>query len=103
MALVDAATIISGRRYAWQCASQPDLWRTFASALKPKALFAGFMVSYGWGAGTADKFPDLVPGLRVEWLPTVSVRGLPREDTLESVDALAEQIVEKHRAKGLIK
>lgn len=104
MALVDAATIIFGTPVMLGNA-HPNLiyGALLASALKPKALFAGFMVSYGWGAGTADKFPDLVPGLRVEWLPTVSVRGLPREDTLESVDALAEQIVEKHRAKGLIK
>jgi flavorubredoxin len=72
-----------------------------AALLKPKAKFAAFLVSYGWGAGAVERLPGLIEGLKVEALPPVVARGMPRQAEMDAVDALAELIATKHREMGL--
>jgi flavorubredoxin len=99
--LVDAATIILGTPIMLGGA-HPIMGFTarLAGALKPKAMYAAFLVSYGWGAGAVDRLPDLITGLKVEPLPNVVVRGAPRLADLEAVDKLAETIADKHKEQG---
>ena len=100
--LVDAATIILGTPIMHGNA-HPIMGYTarLAATLKPKALFAAFLVSYGWGVGAVDRLPELITGLKVEVLNNVVVRGLPRPADLEAVDKLADMIEAKHKALGL--
>jgi flavorubredoxin len=100
--LVDAATIILGVPIMHGNA-HPVMGYTarLAALLKPKALFAAFLVSYGWGVGAVDRLPELITGLKVEALANVVVRGLPREADLEAVDKLADLIESKHKGLGL--
>ena len=100
--LVDAATIILGTPIMHGNA-HPVMGNTarLAATLKPKALFAAFLVSYGWGVGAVDRLPELITGLKVEALPNVVVRGLPRLADVEAVDKLAELIKSKHKALEL--
>jgi flavorubredoxin len=102
ISLVDAATIILGVPIMLGGA-HPILANTarLAGLLKPKALFAAFLVSYGWGIGAVDRLPELITGLKVETLPNVVVRGLPRPSDLEAVDKLADVIESKHKELGL--
>jgi len=98
MALVDAATIVVGTPIMLG-GPHPLVGYaiSLAALLKPKAKFAAFLVSYGWGAGAVKRLPGLIEGLKVEALPAVVARGLPRQAELDAVDALAEQIAAKHR------
>ncbi len=103
MALVDAATVVVGTPIVLGGAHPLVSYAlNLASLLKPKARFAAFLVSYGWGAGAVERLPGLIDGLKVEALPGVVVRGMPRQAEMEAVDALAEQIAAKHRELGLI-
>lgn len=102
MALVDAATIVVGTPIMLGNAHPLVGYACgLASLLKPKALFAAFLVSYGWGEGAVTRLPALIEGLKVEVLPGVTVRGMPREEHLKEVDTLADLITRKHKEKGL--
>lgn len=102
MALVDAATLLVGTPIMLG-GPHPLVGYALnlAELLKPKARFAAFLVSYGWGAGAVERLPRLIEGLKVEALPGVVARGMPRQTELEAVDKLADQIAEKHKAAGL--
>jgi flavorubredoxin len=102
MALVDAATVVVGTPILLG-GPHPLVGYALnlAALLKPKAKFAAFLVSYGWGAGAVERLPGLIDGLKVEALPGVVARGMPRLAELEAVERLADQIAEKHKALGL--
>jgi flavorubredoxin len=102
MALVDAATVVVGTPIMLG-GPHPLVGYAInlAALLKPKAKFAAFLVSYGWGAGAVERLPGLIEGLKVEALPPVAARGMPRQAEMEAVDALAELIATKHRELGL--
>jgi flavorubredoxin len=102
MALVDAATIVVGTPIMLG-GPHPLVGYALnlANLLKPKAKFAAFLVSYGWGAGAVERLPGLIEGLRVEALPGVVARGMPRQAEMEAVDALADRIAAKHKELGL--
>jgi flavorubredoxin len=98
--LVDAATIILGTPIMHGSAHPVMAYTArLAATLKPKAMYAAFLVSYGWGV--VDRLPELITGLKVEPLPNVVVRGLPRATDLEAVDKLADLIASKHKEQGL--
>ena len=102
MSLVDAATIVVGTPILL---GNPHPLVGYAvnlaNVLKPKVMYAAFLVSYGWGIGAIDRLPEMVSGLRAELLENVVVRGLPRAADLEAVDKLADAIAAKHKEKGL--
>lgn len=102
MALVDAGTILVGTPIMLG-GPHPLVGYalSLAELLKPKAKFAAFLVSYGWGAGAVERLPRLIEGLKVEALPGVVARGMPRQTELEAVDTLAGLIAVKHREAGL--
>ena len=49
----------------------------------------------------AEQAVGLLPNLKVEVLPPLFVKGMPREADLRAVDELAETIARKHREAGL--
>ena len=102
MALVDAGTILVGTPIMLG-GPHPLVGYALnlAELLKPKAKFAAFLVSYGWGAGAVERLPRLIEGLKVEALPGVVARGMPRRTELEAVDKLADLIAQKHKEASL--
>ena len=102
MSLVDAATIVVGTPIMLG-GPHPLVGYalSLANLLKPKAKFAAFLVSYGWGVGAVERLPGLIEGLRVEALPGVIARGMPRQAEMDAVDTLADQIAAKHKELGL--
>jgi flavorubredoxin len=102
MALVDAATIVVATPTV-HVGPHPMVFNAvvLANALRPKVRFASVIGSYGW----AGKMPEIVksamPNLKVEMLPSVIAKGLPKPADLEAVDALAAVIEAKHRELGL--
>ncbi|MHB8055183.1 MAG: FprA family A-type flavoprotein [Candidatus Aminicenantales bacterium] len=102
-ALVDAATIVLGSP-AVHVGLHPNVAHAafLANALRPKAKFATLIGSYGWGQKMAEQTLGMLPNLKVEVLPPILVKGLPKEADLWAVEELAGTIAQKHRDAGLL-
>jgi flavorubredoxin len=102
MALVDAGTIVLAGP-AVHVGMHPKAANAafLANALRPKAKFASYVGSFGWGHKLIEQLLSSLPNLKVELIPPVICRGLPKKIDLESVDALAAAIAGKHAAAGL--
>jgi hypothetical protein len=48
-----------------------------------------------------ERMADLTSGLKAEVIEPVIVKGLPTDEELEKVDALADAIAAKHAEAGL--
>jgi len=97
MALVDAATIVIGTPTV-HVGAHPSVYAAthLVNALRPKLKYAAIIGSYGWGTKAVEQLSGLIPNLKVEVLGTVLCKGLPREDTLAAIEALADTIRAKH-------
>jgi flavorubredoxin len=73
-----------------------------ANALKPKVQFLSAMVTYGWATSAIEHIGALTSGLKAELIEPVLVKGLPTEEDLLRVDALAVAIAAKHAEAGLV-
>jgi len=65
-----------------------------------KAQFLSIVGSYGWGGKTVKTLAGKVTNLKVEMLEPVLCKGIPKEDTLQSLDKLADLIARKHQEHG---
>lgn len=97
MALVDAATIVVGTPTV-QVGPHPAVVYAahLANALRPKVKYAAVIGSYGWATKAVEQIAGAIPNLKVEILGTVMCKGIPRADDFAALDALADQIKEKH-------
>ena len=68
-------------------------------SLKLSILLRLGQAQFGSLGGAAENTQALCANLKVEWLDPVFTKGLPKEETFEQLDALANQIAERH--KGL--
>jgi len=73
-----------------------------ANALRPKARFLSIVGSYGWGGKTVETLAGMIGNLKVEVIDPVLCKGLPKQDTLDALDNLADAIASKHREQGLV-
>lgn len=103
MALVDAATIVVAAPTV-HVGPHPAVFYAviLANALRPKVRFASILGSYGWAGMMAQTVQSAMPNLKVELLPPVIVKGLPKPADLAAVDALADAIAGKHKGLGLL-
>jgi flavorubredoxin len=103
MALVDAATIVVATPTV-HVGPHPMVFNAvvLASALRPKTRFAAIIGSYGWAGKMAEIVKGAMPGLQVEWLPSVIAKGLPKPADLAAIDALAGTIAAKHKELGIV-
>ncbi len=100
--LVDAGTIVIGTPTIH---AGPHPYAAYAAllanALRPKAKFVSIIGSYGWGGKTVDTLAGMISNLKVEVLDPVLCKGLPQEQDLQALDALADSIAAKHSELGL--
>ncbi|MBE3124406.1 MAG: FprA family A-type flavoprotein [Acidobacteria bacterium] len=103
MALVDAATLIVAAPTV-HAGPHPMVLNAviLANALRPKVRFASIIGSYGWAGKMADVLKAAMPNLKVELLPPVICKGLPKPSDLEAIDKLADAVSAKHRELGLL-
>jgi flavorubredoxin len=103
MALVDAATLVVAAPTV-HVGPHPMVFDAviLANALRPKARFASIIGSYGWAGRMAETVKAAMPNLKVELLPSVICKGLPRPADLEAIDQLADAIAAKHKELGLL-
>lgn len=97
MAMVDAATLVVATPTV-QIGPHPAVAYAaqLANALRPKFKYAAVIGSYGWATKAVEQIAGAIPNLKVEILDTVICKGLPRADDFTALDALADQIKEKH-------
>ncbi len=70
--------------------------------MRPKVRFASIIGSYGWAGKMAEIVKAAMPNLKVELLPPVIAKGLPKPADLEAIDKLAEAVARKHAELGLL-
>lgn len=102
MALVDAATVVVACPTV-HVGPHPAVYNAvvLANALRPKARFAAIIGSYGWAGKMVDIVKGAMTNLKVELLPSVIAKGLPKPADLQDLEALADVIAAKHRELGL--
>ncbi len=102
MALVDAATIVVACPTV-HVGPHPAVYNAvvLANALRPKARFAAIIGSYGWAGKMVDGLKGAMPNLKVEMLPSVIAKGLPKPADLQDLQALADVIAAKHKELAL--
>lgn len=103
IALVDAATIVMGTPTIL-AGPHPSVAPAvlLVNALRPKLKFAAIIGSYGWGGRTVEIITGMLPNLKVELLPPVLSKGLPRAEDFQALEQLADTIAQKHREHGLV-
>jgi flavorubredoxin len=96
-ALVDAPTLVVGTPTVLG-GPHPGVVGTayLANMLKPRLKYLSVIGSYGWGGRTVEILSEMLSGLKLETLPPVLCKGLPREADFQSLDELANCIAEKH-------
>jgi flavorubredoxin len=101
--LVDAATVVLATSTALVGPHPQGLYAAaLVGALRPKTRFLGIIGSYGWGSKAVETIQSLITNVKAEVLPVVYIKGAPRKEDFESLDELAEAILEKHRSSGLL-
>ncbi len=104
IALVDAATIVLGSPTVLTGAHPKAAYAAFVTnALRPKTRFASIIGSFGWGGKMVDQLAGLLMNLKVELIPPVIAKGLPKKEDFAALDNLADQILAKHQAAGIVK
>ncbi len=101
MALVDAATIVIGSPTVLTGAHPGAVYAAYlANILRPKAKFVSIVGSYGWGGKMVQQLAGLIPNLKVEIIDPVVIKGRPKAEDFDALDALATSIAEKHKTLG---
>jgi len=102
MALVDAATLVVAAPTV-HVGPHPMVFNAvvLANALRPKVRFAAIVGSYGWAGRMPEMIKGAMPNLKVEFLPQVVAKGMPKPADLAAIDALADAIAAKHQELGL--
>ena len=103
MALVDGTTIVMGTSMVVAGPHPASVNIAYiASVLKPKAKFASFVGSYGWGGKLFDILGEILSKLRLDVIEPVQVKGRITKDDYAKLDAMVNAIVEKHKSVGLL-
>jgi flavorubredoxin/rubredoxin len=97
MSLVDASGVVFGTPMVL-AGPHPKIGYAamFVNALRPKASFASVIGSFGWGGRLAEMLQALLPNLKVDFIPPVIVKGMPREKDYAAIEALADTILNRH-------
>jgi len=97
--LVDAATIVLGAPVVNGGPHPQVAYAAYlTNILKPKLKYGAVIGSYGWGGKMVEQIAALMPNLKVEMIPPVLCKGIPREADFRALDQLAAAIAEKHQA-----
>lgn len=95
--MVDAATVVLGTPTVLGGPHPRVAYAALlANLLKPKARHLSVIGSMGWGGKAVEQLAAAVSSLKLELLPPVLCKGLPKSADIEAIEALAEAIAGKH-------
>ncbi len=99
MSLLDTSTLVLATPLVLNSAHPLVLHAaSLINALKPKLQRAVVIGSYGWNAKPLEQAPTWMPDMKIEWLPPLACKGLPRAADFEAIDRLAQTIADKQNA-----
>lgn len=102
-ALVDASTVVIATPTVLTGPHPSAVYATYlVNVLRPKLKFVSIVGSYGWGGRTVELLKGVLTNVRAEIIDPVIVKGFPKEDDFKKIDALAEEIIGKHKENGLL-
>ncbi|HIS36464.1 TPA: FprA family A-type flavoprotein [Candidatus Scatousia excrementigallinarum] len=103
MGLVDATTIVLGSSMVLAGPHPMAVNVAYlANILKPKAKFATFVGSYGWGGNLFGMLSQMLSGLKVDAIEPVLVKGKPKKEDFEKLDILIDEIYNRHKSLNLV-
>ncbi len=98
IALVDAATIVIASPTVLVGPHPTVVSAAYlANALRPKLRFVSLIGSYGWGSRMVGLIKDLISNINAEIIKPVVIKGYPKDEDFASLDALADEILKRHR------
>ena len=98
VALVDAATIVLGTPTVLTGPHPAIAYLAFlVNSLRPKAKYVSVVGSFGWGGKTVEQLTAMLGNLKVEMLPAVLAKGLPKAEDYAALDGLADAVAARHR------
>ena len=101
--LVDAATVVIGSPTVLVGAHPMALYcAALVNALRPKTKHLGIIGSFGWGSKMIDQLTGMLGNVKAEILEPVLAKGMANEKVYTELDDLADKIVTKHKALGLM-
>ncbi|UCD19584.1 MAG: FprA family A-type flavoprotein [candidate division WOR-3 bacterium] len=104
ISLVDAATIVIATPTVLTGPHPAAVYAAYlANILRPKTKYASVIGSFGWGGKMLEQITGMIGNLKVELITPVIIKGHPKSADYETLDALADTIVEKHEALGIRK
>jgi flavorubredoxin len=102
ISLVDAATVVIGSPTVIIGPHPTAAYAAFlANALRPKTRFVSIIGSYGWAGKMVEQLAGMLPQLKAEVIEPVVVKGLPKSQDYQQLDALADRILAKHKEVGI--
>jgi len=98
MELVDCATVVLGSSMVLAGPHPAAVMAAYlTNALRPKLRYYSIIGSYGWGGNLEGTIEKMFTIIKPEKLDYVVIKGQPRQEDFEKIDALALQIIEKHK------
>lgn len=98
-ALVDASTLIIATPTVLTGPHPLAVYLAYlANILRPKTKYLLIIGSYGWGGRTVEQLKNMISNLNIEIMEPVLVKGLPKDEDLEKIEKLADEIVLKNRS-----
>ncbi len=103
IALVDVATVVIGSPTVLAGPHPCAAYAAFlANALRPKTKFVSIVGSFGWGGKMLEQLTAMLPNLKAEILEPVLTKGEPKQPDFVALDALADNILAKHKEIGIV-
>jgi flavorubredoxin len=97
--LVDAATIVIGTPTVLSGPHpQVAYAANLANLIRPKARYLSVIGSFGWGGKTVEQLAAMIPNLKVEVIPPVLCKGVPKTADFDALDRLADAVAANHAA-----
>lgn len=72
------------------------------NALRPKLKNVALLTSFGWASKCTDTMKVLLPNFKNQIFDSYDFKGHPKAEDLERISELADQILERHQALGLL-
>lgn len=103
MATVDAATIVLGTPTVITAPHPAAVYATYlVNLLRPKTKFITVIGSYGWGTKAIDTVTGMLGNMKAEILEPVYIKGYPKDQDIDAIERLAEDIVSRHKGLGIL-
>ncbi len=103
MALVDAATMVIAAPTVLGGIHPSAIYAAYlVNALRPKLKVMGIISSYSWGGMAAQHVQNCISVIKPDMLEPLLIKGDPEEEDLRKIEAMADEILKKHRDLNLI-